>query len=269
MDTHELEATAEEIRRLVVKTIARAKGGHMGASLSEVDILTALFFGFMHCDPAAPEDPERDRFILSKGHGSEGLYCTLAHKAYFPQAMLDEYLTHDSPLTIHPTRHVPGVEMNTGALGHGFSNAVGVALSAKKSGRRFRTFVLTGDGELQEGTNWEAAMAAAHFKLGSLVVIVDNNRLQLADKIENTMRIEPLDRKFEAFGFDVQHVDGHSIGEILETLAGFDYGGEKPHAIIAHTVKGQGVSFMEGVPEWHHRIPTQEEAARALEELSK
>ena len=241
----------------------------MGASLSEVDILTALFFGFMRCNPSAPDDPERDRFILSKGHGSEGLYCTLAHKGYFPQAMLDDYLGHDSPLTIHPTRHAPGVEMNTGALGHGFSNAVGVALSAKKSGRRFRTFVLTGDGELQEGTNWEAAMAAANFKLGNLVAFVDNNRLQLADTVENTMRIEPLDRKFEAFGFEVLRVDGHSIAEILGALGRIDYESDRPHAIIARTVKGKGVSFMEGVPEWHHRIPTPEEAAKALEELSK
>jgi transketolase len=269
MDELELISKAKEIRKLVVKTVSKAKGGHVGTSLSEVDILATLYFGIMNSNPASPEDPDRDRFILSKGHGSEGLYCSLALKGYFPLDYLDNYLSHDCPLTIHPTRHVPGVEMNTGALGHGFSNAVGVALAAKKSGRKYRTFVLTGDGELQEGTNWEAAMAAAHFKLGNLVVIVDNNGLQLADKIENTMRIDPLDAKFAAFGFEVHRADGHSIPELLGLFKSLDYEGERPHAIIARTIKGRGVSFMEGVAEWHHRIPSPEEGEKALEELSR
>jgi transketolase len=269
MNTLEVETKAREIRKLIVKTITKAKGGHVGTSLSEVDILASLFFGGMRCAPGAPEDPERDRFILSKGHGSEGLYCTLALKGYFPLAVLDTYLSHDCPLTIHPTRHVAGIEMNTGALGHGFSNAVGVALAAKKSGRKYRTFVLTGDGELEEGTNWEAAMSAAHFRLGNLVVIVDKNGLQLADTVEKTMRIDPLDKKFEAFGFDVHWVDGHSVADLMATFDSLDYEGDRPHAVIARTIKGRGVSFMEGVAEWHHRIPTAEEGEKALEELSR
>jgi transketolase len=251
----------------VVKTITKARGGHIGTSLSEVDILAALYFGLLHVDPKAPEAPDRDRFILSKGHGSEGLYCSLAAKGFFPTEELERYLEHDCPMTIHPTRHVPGVEMNTGALGHGFSNAVGVALSARMQKRGYRAFVLTGDGELEEGSNWEAAMSAAHFGLGNLVVIVDNNGLQLADRVDRTMGIEPLADKFEAFGFDVRRADGHSIPELLELFSSLDYAGGRPHAVIAKTVKGKGVSFMEGVPEWHHRIPTPEEGERALKEL--
>jgi transketolase len=263
----DVESKAKEIKRLVVKTITKAKGGHIGTSLSEVDILATLYFGILNVDAQRPDYPDRDRFILSKGHGSEGLYCSLAAKGFFPEAELESYLQHDCPMTIHPTRHVPGVEMNTGALGHGFSNAVGVALAARLRKRPFRAFVLTGDGELQEGSNWEAAMAAAHFELGNLVLIVDNNGLQLADRIDRTMGIEPLGAKLEAFGFDVHPVDGHSIPALLELFSGLDYAGKKPHAVVARTTKGKGVSFMEGVPEWHHRIPTPEEGARALKEL--
>jgi len=267
MTAAEIEAKAKEIKRMVIRTVTGAKGGHVGTSLSEVDILATLYFGVLNLDPAHPDLVDRDRFILSKGHGSEGLYCSLAAKGFFPREVLGTYLRHDCPLTIHPTRHVPGVEMNTGALGHGFSNAVGVALSARLRKRGYRAFVLTGDGELQEGSNWEAAMSAAHFELGNLTVIVDNNGLQLSDRVDRTMRIEPLDEKFRSFGFDVHKVDGHSVPELLGILSALDYGGKKPHAIIARTTKGKGVSFMEGVPEWHHRVPTPEEGERALKEL--
>ena len=267
MDAVDIESKAKEIKQSVVKTVTKAKGGHVGTSLSEVDILAALYFGILNVDPAKPEDPDRDRLILSKGHGSEGLYCSLAAKGFFPAGLLEHYLERDCPLTIHPTRHVPGVEMNTGALGHGFSNAVGVALSAKLRKKSYRAFVVTGDGELQEGANWEAAMAASHFGLGNLAVIVDKNGLQLADKVETTMGIDPLDEKFRAFGFEVREVDGHSIPELVATFSSLDYTGPRPHAIIARTTKGKGISFMEDVAEWHHRIPTPEEGERALKEL--
>jgi transketolase len=267
MQNNELETKSIEIKRLIVETVTKAKGGHIGTSLSETDILTALYFHILNIDSTNFKNPDRDRFVLSKGHGSEGLYCTLAAKGIFPEANLAKYLTHESELTIHPTNHINGVEVNTGALGHGFSNAVGMALAAKKSGRKYRTFVLTGDGELQEGSNWEAAMSAAHFNLGNLTVIVDNNGLQLADRIEKTMRIEPLGEKFKAFGFDVHYVDGHSMPELTKTLDNLDYSGDKPHAIIARTTKGKGVSFMENIAEWHHRVPTPAEAEIALKEL--
>jgi transketolase len=175
----------------------------------------------------------------------------------------------DCPLTIHPTNKVPGIEVNTGALGHGLSIAVGMALASRKNKAFYRVFVLTGDGELQEGSNWEAAMAAAHYKLGNLTVIIDNNGLQLASSIHNTMGIEPLEDKFKAFGFEVSQVDGHSTIEIVEALETFDYQGQKPHVLITKTIKGKGVSFMENVPEWHHRIPTNEEYQIALRELEK
>jgi transketolase len=247
--------------------ITGAKGGHLGASLSETDILTALFFHTLRLSPANMNDPNRDRFVLSKGHASEGLYCTLAAAGFFDPALLDNYLAEDCPLTTHPTNHVPGVEANTGALGHGFSIATGMALGARKAGRPCRVFVLTGDGELQEGSNWEAAMAAAHFRLGNLTWIIDNNGLQLAAPIQDTMEIEPLEDKLRAFGFDTRQVDGNNAEKVAALLDTLDYEGDVPHAVIAKTVKGKGVSFMEHIPEWHHRIPTEEECKKALREL--
>jgi transketolase len=266
MTGNELKEKSNEIKKLVITMTAKGKGGHVGTSLSEADILAALFFHTMNFDY---QDPDRDRFVLSKGHGSESLYCTLALKGTFPVSELNNYLTHDSFLTIHPTRHVPGVEINTGALGHGFSIAVGMALGARKSLKNWRTFVLTGDGELEEGSNWEAAMAASFYKLGNLTVIVDNNRLQLADFISKIMEIEPLDKKFEAFGFDVYKVAGNDPQAISDCLDSLDYSGTKPHCILAQTTKGSGVSFMENIAEWHHRVPTIDEAEKAIKELSK
>lgn len=267
MEPDLIKMKSKEIRKLILSTIVKAKGGHAGASLSEVDILATLYFHVLRISPETLQDPLRDRFILSKGHGSEGLYCTLAAKGILPKSELDRYLTHACDLSIHPTNHVPGVEICTGALGHGFSIAVGIALSAKKKNQSYRAFVLTGDGELEEGSNWEAAMSAAHFKLGNLTVIVDNNQLQLIDFISHTMEIEPLFDKFVSFGFDVHVVDGHSPQDLCRVFDNLDYEGDKPHAIIARTVKGKGISFMENVPEWHHRIPTEVEGDAALMEL--
>jgi transketolase len=252
---------------MILRMITRAKGGHLGASLSEADILTALFFHTLRLSPEKRDDPDRDRFVLSKGHASEGLYCALAAAGFFDAALLDSYLSEDCPLTTHPTNHVPGVEANTGALGHGFSIAVGMALGAKKASRPCRVFVLTGDGELQEGTIWEAAMAAAHFRLGNLVWIIDNNGLQLAAPVWDTLGIEPLEDKLRAFGFDTRRVDGNDAEEVAALLDTLNYEGSVPHAVIAKTVKGKGVSFMENIPEWHHRIPTEEECEKALSEI--
>ncbi|MDR1174070.1 MAG: transketolase [Treponema sp.] len=262
-----LEDRAREIRRMVIKMIAGARGGHAGASLSEIDILTALYFRVLNISPQRAADPSRDRFVLSKGHASEGLYCTLAAAGFFDPELLDHYLEEGNPLTIHPTNKVPGIEVNTGALGHGFSIAAGMALGAKKSGNSYRVFVLTGDGELQEGSNWEAAMAAAHFKLGNLVWIIDNNGLQLVSGVKETMGIEPLEAKLLSFGFEVKTIEGNNSEKVAGALENLDYKGEIPHAIIAKTVKGKGVSFMENICEWHHRIPTGEECMRALKEL--
>jgi len=264
----ESNARANEIRRSIVSMIVKAGGGHLGCSLSSADILTVLFFGTLNFSPENRNDPCRDRFVLSKGHASEVLYAALAERGFFPKSWLFEYLKHDSPLTIHPTRQVPGVEVNTGALGHGLSIGAGMALAARKTGRNYRAFVLTGDGELQEGTNWEAAMAAAHYQLGNLTLIIDNNGLQLADSVSNTMRIEPLPQKLSAFGFEVHEVDGHDTGAMAQLFGRLDYKGQKPHAVIAHTVKGKGVSFMEHKPEWHHSIPTAEQGELALKELA-
>ena len=268
MKAIEINQKANEIRKSIISMIVKAEGGHVGCSLSEADILAVLFLHTLNISPDNHNDPERDRFILSKGHASEGLYAALAERGFFPKSWLFEYLKHDSPLTIHPTRAVPGVEINTGALGHGLSIATGMALAARKSGKKYRTFVLSGDGELEEGSNWEAAMAASHFQLGNLTLIIDRNGLQLADTTSNTMEIAPLKEKLEAFGFDTHDVDGHNTGALADLFDSLDYSGGKPHAVIAHTVKGKGVSFMENKPEWHHTIPTAQQGEMALKELS-
>ena len=268
MKDFEINQKANEIKKNIVSMIAKAKGGHIGCSLSEADILTVLFYKVLNFSPETRDDPNRDRFVLSKGHASEGLYATLAERGFFPKSWLFEYLSHDCPLTIHPTSHVPGVEINTGALGHGLSIGTGMALAARKTNRSYRTFVLTGDGELDEGTNWEAAIAAAHFKLGNLTLIIDRNGLQLSDTVTNTMEIAPLREKLEAFGFNVHEVDGHDIDAMAWLFDTLNYSGEKPHAVIARTTKGKGVSFMENRPEWHHTIPTEEQGEMALKELS-
>jgi transketolase len=269
MEKTKLNAKAREIRRKILRMITRAQGGHIGASLSEADILTALFFHTLRFFPENRTDPDRDRFVLSKGHASEGLYCTLAAAGFFPEVWLDDYLKPDCPLTTHPTNKIPGVEACTGALGHGLSIGVGMALGARKASRPCRIFVLTGDGETQEGSNWEAAMAAAHFGLGNFVWIIDNNGLQLVSAVKDTMGIEPLEEKVRAFGFETRRLDGNDAEEIAVLLDGLDYSGNVPHALIAETVKGKGVSFMENVPEWHHRIPTEEECEQALRELAE
>ena len=264
----QIQERAKEIRKSIIRMNARAGQGHTGADLSETDMLASLFFRILHLEKTQLDDPNRDRFILSKGHGVGGLYCTLAEFGLIEKSLLETYLQFDSSLPGHPVRQkTPGVELNTGALGHGLPVGVGLALSAKMSGRAFRVFVLTGDGELQEGSVWEAAMCAAHFKLDNLIVIVDRNTLQLADRTEKIMALEPLAEKWNAFGFDVHHADGNDVAQFVEKIEGLDGQNGKPHVIIAKTIKGKGVSFIEDQPAWHHKIPVGDEIAHAIEEL--
>jgi transketolase len=249
--------------------MAHAAGlGHPGGDLSCADILAALYFHVLRVDPEAPRHPDRDRFILSKGHASGALYATLAEAGFVPVTSLSEYMSPLSRLNGHPDRNkVPGVEANTGPLGHGLPIAVGAALGARLQGAPWRTFVLTGDGELQEGSNWEAAMAAAQFRLDRVAVIVDRNGLQQGDRTEQTIRLEPLADRWRAFGWAVVDVDGHDVEALIRVLTALPIDTGRPTCIIAHTRKGRGVSFIEDRADWHHRIPTDEELRRALIEL--
>jgi transketolase len=268
LDAAGISARARSIRRRIIRMNSAAGQGHTGADLSEADILAALFFNLLRYEPSRPEDPGRDRFVLSKGHGVGGFYGTLAEAGILDEAKLSTYLAFDSDLPGHPVRQkTPFVEVNTGALGHGLSVGVGLALAAKKQGRAARVFVLLGDGELQEGSVWEAAMSAAHFRLDNLVAIVDRNGLQLADCTETIMALEPLEAKWSSFGFDVRPVDGNAPGALVACVGGLDWSGGKPHVLVARTVKGKGVSFIENQPAWHHKIPVGDEVKRAIEEL--
>ncbi len=261
---------ANRIRCRDLEIIHRAGLGHAGGDLSSADILTALYFGVLRIDPANPQDPYRDRFILSKGHGAGLLYTILAEAGFFPLEQLDSFMAPLSKLNGHPDRNkVPGVETNTGPLGHGFPVGVGTALAAKLQNASWRTFVLTGDGELQEGSMWEAAMAAAHYRLDNLTLIVDRNGLQQGDATERTMHLEPLADKFRAFGWEVREVDGHDFAALLQAFAALPFEPGRPNCMIAHTHKGQGVSFMRDRVEWHHKVPNRDELERALRELSE
>jgi transketolase len=246
-----------------------ARVGHPGGDFSASDILTVLYFRVMHCDAARPAWPDRDRFLMSKGHSSASLYATLAEAGFFPKERLAEYMRPLSMLNGHPDRNkVPGVEANTGALGHGLPIAVGAAKAAKILGRPWRTFVLTGDGELQEGSNWEAAMAASQFHLDNLTLIVDRNRLQQGAGTEETMALDPLSDRFLSFGWTVREVDGHDLNALAAALTSTPFAAGRPNCVIAHTHKGQGVSFMRDKVLWHHHVPTDAELAAALDELN-
>jgi transketolase len=265
----ELRSTANAIRRRNLEIIHAAGIGHTGGDLSAADILTALYFAVLEVDPALPDAPERDRYIQSKGHASGVLYTTLAAAGFIPDSLLDAYMAPGSPLNGHPDRKkVPGVETNTGPLGHGLPVAVGTAIAAKLDRSRRRTFVLCGDGELQEGSNWEAIMAAAHQGLDNLVLIVDRNRLQQGARTEDTNGLDPLDAKLAAFGWSVREIDGNDIPALLEVFDAVPFSAGRPSAVIANTIKGRGVSFMEDRVEWHHKVPTADELERALRELT-
>jgi transketolase len=269
LDSNGIRAKARRIRVTALRMTTRSKLGHVGTDLSEIDILSSLYFSILRYQRGDIDHPDRDYFILSKGHGAGGYYATLCEAGFFPRAYLDTYMEFDSHLPGHPTRaKTPGVEFSTGALGHGLSVAAGIALACKRNGRSNQVFVLTGDGELQEGSNWEAAMAISAFGLTNLYWIIDRNSLQLGGGTESIMPIDPLEDKLRAFGFTVSHMDGNNPAQIVEALSKARQAGDnRPQALIAHTVKGSGVSFMENICAWHHKIPSAEECALAMGEL--
>lgn len=255
-------------RRRILEIIKHAGAGHTGGSLSCVDILNVLYNRVLRVSPETFGEAKRDRYIQSKGHSVEALYVVLADRGFFADARLETLCQYDSPFVGHPTRSVPGIEQNTGALGHGLPIGVGVAIAGKKDKADFRVFVLLGDGELAEGSNWEAAMAAAHYDLDNLIAIIDHNTLQITGRTRDVCSNEPLDEKFKAFGWDVRTIDGHSIRELTDAL-GRHAPTDKPLAIIANTTKGKGVSFMEDVATWHHGVPGDADYARAIAELEE
>jgi transketolase len=266
MTDRELALKSCALRRRMLRLIHTAGAGHTGGGLSCLDILNVLYNRVLNIAPESVAAPTRDRYVQSKGHCVEALYVVLADRGYVPDADLDTVCRYRSPYVGHPTRKIRGVEMNTGALGHGLPICVGMALAARLGGAGFRAFTLLGDGELAEGSNWEAAMAAAHYKLDNLVAILDHNSLQITGPTCEVMSSAPLDAKWRAFGWEVRVVDGHDYAALTVALTAPPPAG-RPLLVIANTIKGRGVSFMENVGKWHHGVPTDEELARALAEL--
>lgn len=270
LDIDELKNRARAVRRRIVLMNADSPaGGHTGADLSEVEVLTALYFRVLNMSPQRLDDPTRDIHIQSKGHGVGGLYCVLAEAGYFPDEWLATYQHNDSRLPGHPVRQkTPGIELNTGALGHGLPVAVGLAIAAKRDGNPKTIYVFTGDGELAEGSNWEAALVAAHYKLDNLVIINDRNKMQLAGTTAEIMNTDPLADKWQAFGHHVVECDGNDMASVVNTLEGLRRHA-KPTVVVSNTTKGFGVSFIQGKPEWHHRVPKGDEIDQALAELDR
>jgi transketolase len=265
--TADIADFAREIRRTTLTTISGAGLGHIGGDYSVTDILATLYGRVLRVDPTRPEWADRDRFILSKGHAAVSLYSTLALSGFFPMDWLQTFTAPMSALNGHPNKNkVPGVETNTGPLGHGFPVAVGCALAAQLQGSERRSYVVIGDGELQEGSNWEAFMYGGHRQLSNLTAIVDRNRLQQGDRTENTNSLDPLDAKVESFGWEARVIDGHDLDALYEA---FTVPSNRPVAVIAETTKGKGVSFIEDRAEWHHKVPSAEQVTLALEELSR
>lgn len=270
MNKLELQKKAVEVRRGIIDSIHSAKAGHPGGSLSAADLFTYLYFEEMHIDPAHPNMEERDRFVLSKGHTAPGLYAALANRGYFPVEDLLTLRHTGSYLQGHPDmKHIPGVDMSSGSLGQGLSVAAGMALAGKLDNRDYRVYVLCGDGEMQEGQIWEAAMFAGFRKLDNLVVIVDNNNLQIDGPIDQVCSPYPIDKKFEAFNFHVIHINGNDFDEIGQAFQDARTVKGMPTAIIAHTLKGKGVSFMEGAVGWHGKAPNDAEYEIAVHDLQK
>jgi len=254
-------------RRRVLEIIMRAGAGHTGGSLSCVDILSVLYNRVLNVSPQTIRSPDRDRYVQSKGHSVEALFVVLADRGFVRDSELETLCQYRSHFVGHPTRKVAGVEQNTGALGHGLPIATGVAIAGKLDKADYRVFTLLGDGELAEGSNWEGAMAAAHYDLDNLVAIIDHNTLQISGRTRDVCSNEPLDEKFAAFGWDVKVVDGHSFPQLTEALTSKHEG--KPRVIIANTVKGKGISFMQDVAKWHHGVPSDQEYATAIKELDE
>jgi len=270
MNKLELQKTAVEVRKNLLIGLHAAKAGHPGGSLSAADVFTYLYFEEMNVDPKNPQWPDRDRFVLSKGHTAPGLYATLALKGYFPVEEMVTLRKLGSRLQGHPCiQYTPGIDMSSGSLGQGISAAVGMAISAKMDGKAYRTYTLLGDGELQEGQVWEAAMMAGHRKLDNLCVIVDNNNLQIDGEIDTVCSPYPIDKKFEAFNFHVINIDGNDFDQLDAAFKEAKATKGMPTAIIMKTVKGKGVSFMENQAGWHGMAPNDEQFAQAMEELQK
>ncbi|REA57783.1 transketolase [Dyadobacter luteus] len=268
MSEQELTRKSVEYRRKILKYIYEAKAGHTGGSLSCIDILNVLYNHTLNVDPQQFGSPDRDRYIQSKGHTVEALYVVLASRGFFPESDLETLCKYKSHYIGHPTRKVHGVEQNTGALGHGLPISVGTAIAGKLDGKDYRVFTLLGDGELPEGSNWEAALTAAHYKLDNLCAILDKNNLQITGSTESVCNTDPVDKKLEAFGWSVRHVDGHDIGQLKEALDAVPFEKGKPSFIIAHTVKGKGISYMENQLKWHHGVPDPAQYELAMSELA-
>lgn len=265
---NKLKKTAKHMRQDIFRTICNAGGGHIPASLSIVEILAVLYNNVLKVNPKKADDPDRDRFILSKGHASVALYAILAEKGFFPKQELAKFGRKGSILGGHPDMHkVSGIEASTGSLGHGFPFGTGVALAGKLDKKEYNVFVIVGDGECQEGSIWEAGMFASQYKLDNLVVIVDYNKIQAMDRLEKIISLEPLIDKWRAFGWQVREVDGHDLAGLQEVFSGIPFVKGSPNLIIANTIKGKGVSFMENTPIWHYRLPNKDEIKIACKEL--
>ncbi|MBK6936894.1 MAG: transketolase [Chitinophagaceae bacterium] len=267
MITKELKIKSVQYRKKLLKYILGAKAGHTGGSLSCTDILNVLYNEVLNVSPENFTSPDRDRYVQSKGHTVEALYVVLADKGFFPEEDLNTLCKYKSPYIGHPTRKVNGIEQNTGALGHGLPICTGMALAAKIDKRSYRVFTLMGDGELPEGSNWEAALSAAHYKLDNLCAVVDKNTLQITGATAAVMNTDPLGEKWKAFGWSVKEVNGNDVDELKAAFAALPFETGKPSLIIAHTTKGKGVSFMENETKWHHGVPSKEQYEQAQQEL--
>ena len=267
MNIRQLKYTAAKIRKRLLEVVFKAQAGHIGGGLSAIDMLTALYFHALDVDTKNPEKENRDRFIMSKGHCVEALYCVLEEKGFFNRKLLDTYGTYNSPLAGHPTSKIPGIEVNTGALGHGLSIGTGLALAAKMDKKTYRTFVLMGDGEQGEGSIYEAAMAASHYHLDNLVAIIDRNGLQISAHTEKVMSLESMSERWRSFGWEVAEINGNDMECIVQALDSINFQNNLPHLIISRTTKGKGISLMENRLKWHHGITTKEEYGQSMLEL--
>lgn len=269
MKTKELYLKSEINRKRLMEIVFKAKAGHIGGDLSCLNVLTVLYNAVMNINPLNLKDPDRDRFVMSKGHCVEALYVTLEAKGIIPSATLDTLGEYASILSGHPTIEVPGIEVNTGALGHGLSISVGMALAAKMNHQSYKTYVLMGDGEQDEGSIYEAAMAAHQYKLDNLVAIIDRNKLQISGTTEEVMALESICQRWTSLGWDVKDMNGDDIDDIVKSFSNINFENHCPHLLISHTTKGKGVSYMENVVKWHHGVPTEEEFNLAIQEISE
>ena len=267
MKVEELNIKSIEYRKKLLYYIKNANAGHTGGSLSCVDIISVLYNNILTVSPDNFRDPGRDRYIQSKGHSVEALYVVLADQGFFPESDLESLCRFQSYYVGHPTRKVNGIEQNTGALGHGLSISTGIALAGKMDKRDYKVYTLLGDGEMTEGSNWEAALTASHYKLDNLVAILDYNGLQITGATSDVCRTDPMDEKFRAFGWHVEEVDGHNLEEMGGVFSQAPFHKDKPSLIIARTIKGKGISFMEGDVKWHHGVPDDEQYSQAMKEL--